>query len=264
MKNIPTTPKGILDHCTRFIASFYLETIEDHINLEICSPQCSGHFLRYYFNPLSLKNEKEREFFPNLQTYWRYKLDDPYFENDEKIKIRKETLNASLNLTKEQRDKLEKLCKMKMKEIVFDSNIHNYETNTSEFDDKILKKENLLFLIETNENNPRKLGGFISSKINEKNVGITDRKAFVFCFQNDTFFSYKLRGPLQKQAFTLFDKSDYFLFEINYSIKLFKKGDGGMVDCIIEEYGLYDDVDGPIGYSGDCFGTNQFWVIQMK
>ena len=107
MKKIQIAPKGKLDYYTKFIASFYLETIQDHINLEICSPQCSGHFLRYYFNPLSLKNEKERELFPNLQTYWRYDLDDPLFLEDKKIKFRKETINVKCNLTLKEMKQIE-------------------------------------------------------------------------------------------------------------------------------------------------------------
>ena len=46
-----------------------------------------------------------------------------------------------------------------MKDVVFDSNIHNWKVWESEFDDLILNKQNLLFLIlqGTNIENPNQI-----------------------------------------------------------------------------------------------------------
>ena len=68
-------------------------------------------------------------------------------------------LNNYQNYTNE----INKITNLKIKEILFDSEIHDWEIGTSEFDLKIFGKEKLLFLIEDTENNL--FGGFINSKI---------------------------------------------------------------------------------------------------
>ena len=53
----------------------------------------------------------------------------------------------------------------KYKEMIFDSEIHNWSKNTSEFDRIIFGKEKLIFLIEDTENNL--FGCYIDSKIDK-------------------------------------------------------------------------------------------------
>ena len=66
---------------------------------------------------------------------------------------------------------IEKWCNLKCSNIVFDSEIHNWKENESEFDTKIFGKEKLTFLIEDNENNL--FGAFVSKKIDDSS----------FCFR---------------------------------------------------------------------------------
>ena len=75
-----------LDYYAMFIASRWFETIEDHINLELSSPKWKGNLSRFYYNPISIKSEFERELFSNLQTLHLYEFDDNEFHNDERIK----------------------------------------------------------------------------------------------------------------------------------------------------------------------------------
>ena len=86
MKNLKIIPKGKMDYYSMFIATRFFETIEDYINLELSHPKWKGNLLRFYYNPISLTNEFERNLFPKLQTLHIYDDKDPLFENDNKIK----------------------------------------------------------------------------------------------------------------------------------------------------------------------------------
>ena len=104
-------------------------------------------------------------------------------------------------LKKEQKVQIENWTKMKMKEIIFDSNIHNWEVDESEFNDLILNKQNLLFLIETDDN--IKFGGFISSKINKIEDYISDENAFVFTFKDNKPMKFDIRKDKKDYVFLL-------------------------------------------------------------
>ena len=48
---------------------------------------------------------------------------------------------------------IKSISKMEVKEKIFDSDIHDWSEKTSEFNQKILNKSRLIFLIEDSENN---------------------------------------------------------------------------------------------------------------
>ena len=52
----------------------------------------------------------------------------------------------NLNNYQKYTNEINKITNLKIKEIIFDSEIHNWDKNTSEFDSKIFGKEKLLFL----------------------------------------------------------------------------------------------------------------------
>ena len=58
-----------------------------------------------------------------------------------------EKTGMKAELKKEQKVQIEDWTNLKMKDIVFDSNIHNWNKETSEFDSLILNKQNLIFFI---------------------------------------------------------------------------------------------------------------------
>ena len=78
-----------LDNYTTFIASRWFETIEDFINLELSTSKYQGNMTKFHYNPIPL-TVKTREFFDHLQTLYLYSDKDELFENDERIKPRKE------------------------------------------------------------------------------------------------------------------------------------------------------------------------------
>ena len=257
-----------------FIASFYLETIEDYINLELCSPCCLGIMERYYFNPISL-TKKTRHFFPNIQTYWRYNPNDPRFTKDKRIKIRKEFLNIKCNLNISQYNKLEEWTHKKMKEILFDTKKNNWKKDTSEFDTKIFNKKKFIILIETE--NDIKFGCYVDGKIdkyyyydNGSDSIISCLNSFVFTFKNNTIEKFDIKKDKSKYAFYLYPKSSEILFEFGYNdISIRKDNNSFKCSCIYQEEDSSFDYKGKenalIGIIGsDCFKPKRIVVIQMK
>ena len=131
-----------------------------------------------------------------------------------------------------------------MKEIVFDSNIHNWKKDESEFDDLILNKQNLLFLIETDDN--IKFGGFISSKIDGYYNYISDENAFVFTFKDNNPMKFDIEKDKKDQAFFLYEKSS--IYQNKYSS--------------FDYQGVENALTGRTGIS--CFSPKRILVIQMK
>ena len=92
-----------------------------------------------------------------------------------------------MNLNTYEIKQIEEWTNKKVGEVVFDSNIHNWRQNTSEFDSKVFNRSNLIFVVEDESGN--KFGGYVNTKIDKyywkeygqwKGQRITDPKAFVF------------------------------------------------------------------------------------
>ena len=75
---------GTLDHYTIFIASRHFETIEDFMNLELCTKRFNGNMTKFHYNPIPLTNTT-RKLFDHLQTLYIYSPNDNQFEEDPRI-----------------------------------------------------------------------------------------------------------------------------------------------------------------------------------
>ena len=74
-----------LDNYCLFIASRYLNTLRDHINLTFVSKRLKGNMEKYHYNPISLTFETIG-LFPNVETFHLYKKKDQYLEGGRIIK----------------------------------------------------------------------------------------------------------------------------------------------------------------------------------
>ena len=59
MNELIPAKKGQCDNYCIFIASFYFETLQDHIHLAMSSKRFRLTMERYHFNPISLKQKAE-------------------------------------------------------------------------------------------------------------------------------------------------------------------------------------------------------------
>ena len=132
-------------------------------------------------------------------------------------------------------NQIEEWSETKYKEMIFDSQIHDWDINTSEFDKIIFGKEKLIILIEDTNNNV--FGCYINSKIDKycyendisKGERITDANSFIFSIKNNGRSNEMIKMEIKKEwsnwAFILFKKEWGLLFDIG----------GGHDICIMKE-----------------------------
>ena len=70
------------------------------------------------------------------------------------------------NLTSKEKKQIEEWCELKCGEIIFDSDVENWPTNSSILNDKIIGKKQLVFIIEDDEN--EKFGYYLNTEIVEE------------------------------------------------------------------------------------------------
>ena len=68
-----------LDNYSLFIASRYLETVDDHINLVKISKRMEHNMDKFHYNPISV-DDVIVQFFPNIQTLHVYEEEDEYIK----------------------------------------------------------------------------------------------------------------------------------------------------------------------------------------
>ena len=178
------------------------------------------------------------------------------------IKESSKTFFSFLN-TKEIKQ-FEEWTKKKYKEILFDSNEDNWSVNTSVFDEKIMNKNNLLFLIE--DINKNKFGGFLSSTINSFDSYVTDDNAFLFSLQSNKKPNEMKKFEIKEKeyAFQLnkkIDKYDLFSFGNGFDICIHKKSyiNGGY--CFQQSF-EYEGISNAL-INDTEFIIKHFIVIQM-
>ena len=98
-------------------------------------------------------------------------------ELEEKIEI----INNSM--TNEEINKIEEWTNMNITELVFDSDNDDWTQENGVFNEKIVGKEKLVFLITDNIGN--KFGGFVNEKIVKENQWISDPNAFLFSLKKN-------------------------------------------------------------------------------
>ena len=158
--------------------------------------------------------------------------------------------------------------------ILFDSDICDWNQNSSTFDKHIWNKEKLVFLIET-ENDIR-YGGFIYSKIDKYRTvdeegnthGVEDSQSFLFSFKDNKSMKYEMKEHKKNEStFLLYDEDDDRLFIFGEcDIWVGKKGRKAY--CKQNEESLYDYQGNENALTGtengDKFDTKRIVVYQFK
>ncbi|BFU24413.1 trichohyalin, putative [Entamoeba histolytica] len=108
---------------------------------------------------------------------------------------------------------IEELTERRISNILFDSDIDDWNRNTSVFDQRIMNKEHLIIIIEDEDGN--KFGGYVNSKIDEVNDYINDSQSFVFSLESkgriEGMKKFDIRQP--EYAFYLDNQTNNYLFE---------------------------------------------------
>ena len=194
--------------------------------------------------------------------------------NEENKKLKEITEDTQQNMKTEIRC-IQKWTSTRFKEVIFDSECCDWSTRKSTFDQRILGKEKLVFIIE--DDNENMFGGFIENQIDvinddEKDEEYfrtnVDRKSFVFSLKSDETESSRFPIQLESSmnAFILENQNAKTLFRFGLNdIKIYKKHYHNKSYCEQTSFNYDDDKNVLTGKEGkdEPFGVKHIQVWQM-
>ena len=180
------------------------------------------------------------------------------YETEEQKRIREER-------EKEHKKQIEEWCQMKIGETLFDSDIDDWSQNTSVFNEKIIGKKQLLFLIEDIDG--EKFGYYLNTEIIEKYGKhiATDNKSFHFNIQSNGRIQHPMKFEIKNSnwgGYKLFKKTDsYLIFIGNISLKKksYKESYCEQDEELFDYHGIENALCGK-----EHFISKRILVIQMK
>ena len=168
---------------------------------------------------------------------------------------------------------LETLCEMKVDEIIFDSQIDDWNLNTSVFGETIFERSKFVIMIyDTNGN---VFGAYINTKIYKMNGFISDPNAFLFSLKSNERLETPMKFPIKKSddAILIYSESTSWLFSVGADdgtagwddISIMKgdcqnkkPGNG----CVQQSYNYHGIENALCGENK--FSIQKIFVIQMK
>ncbi|BFU26023.1 trichohyalin, putative [Entamoeba histolytica] len=162
---------------------------------------------------------------------------------------------------------IEELTEKRINNILFDSDIDDWNKNTSVFNQRIMNKEHIIIIIEDEEGN--KFGGYVNSKIDKVNSWIYDSKSFIFSLESngriEGMKKFDIKQP--QYAFLLCKQSNDCLFAFGIGdIRIYKENDKTISFCnqhSFEYKGISKALCGK-EYPNNYFTPKRIIVIEMK
>ena len=169
-------------------------------------------------------------------------------------------------ITQNEKRQINKWTKLKMKEVIFDSDINNCKSGKSDFDSRIMYYSNIIILIETI--NGIKFGGYISKRI-VKYGWIYDEESFLFSFYGNKNLNFPIKNNFTGNTFKYCNKKERELFKFgNNEIVIYKKGLRLDIMNWNNNYNSYKYSYGSyelIGRTGEnCVSIRRILVISMN
>ena len=185
------------------------------------------------------------------------------------IKIKRKEI-----LTSSEQKQIEEWTSLQCSEILFDSTIHNWSIETSQFDDLIMNKSKLLFIIT--ESSGEKFGYYLNTQINHymsAKVGThkTDQSSFLFNLESKGRLKQMTRFDIidVKCPYSLYKKKSEHLITLGgyEQIKLYKKEMRTICRCnqynkVFDYQGIKTALCGK--HHKNPFTMIRLCVIQMK
>ena len=104
---------------------------------------------------------------------------------------------------------LEEWTGKKVVSILFDSDNDNCEINSSDFDSKLLDKEQFVIMIESND---IYFGGYSNAKVKKNGDYIVDSQSFLFTFKDNEAMKFDLLPNRQTHSFCMYPSHEKLLF----------------------------------------------------
>ena len=182
-------------------------------------------------NPFTLKR---------MQVWQMIETDELKQKKKERETNQLQEMNEKI-LTQYQKEiqSVEKMCDLRYKELIFDTEICNWDQYTSTFDQRIYGKEQLVFLIEDTKGNM--FGGFVNEKINRyeyyqkeqmKGRSIIDENAFVFALKSE---GKEIKHPTKMNILPDEKNNAFTLYKQDWGV-LFSFGGGNDIHIMKEKY----------------------------
>ena len=173
-------------------------------------------------------------------------------------------------LTSSQMDQLEEWTELKCSDVLFDSTVDNWSCNSSVFDERIIGKKQLVFVIEDTDG--EKFGYYLNTEITDE-YGVvlpTDDKSFLFNLQSK---NNRLSKPMifkllnEEYGYRLWDKQNKSLIYLG-DIVLFKEHKKTECYCFNSEYFNYCGIKNALsgktaGYFNGNFRGNKFTIKRL-
>ncbi|BFU21534.1 predicted protein [Entamoeba histolytica] len=228
----------------------------------------------YYSDYLERKKreeEEEEEKEKKRQEEERRKEEERKKQEGERLRIMK-----GMN-TMEEMLQIEEWTNRKVGNILFDSDIDDWNKNTSVFDERVMNKEHIIIIIEDEDGN--KFGGYVDSKIDKDGYDINDSKSFLFSLESNGRMKgmkkFDIKEP--QYAFCLSNQSNDYLFAFGGGLfGLFVFGGNDIVvykenhktysrckQCSFEYEGISKALCGN-EYPDNYFTPKRIIVIEMK
>ncbi|GAB1225373.1 hypothetical protein ENUP19_0252G0005 [Entamoeba nuttalli] len=127
-------------------------------------------------------------------------------QEEERIRIIRE-----MNIV-EEIHQIEEWTNRKVGNILFDSDIDDWNYGTSIFDQRVMNKEHIIIIIEDSEGN--KFGGYVNEKIDKVDYFIKDSQSHLFSLESNGRMEEMKKFDIkyQQYAFCLLNKSHNCLF----------------------------------------------------
>ena len=156
------------------------------------------------------------------------------------------------------------LTKMRVDDVIFDSNVHNWKKRTSEFEPKLKNKENVLIIVESDKGII--FGGFVKARIQTATSSkVTDSDCFVFSTKDDVLKKFMIKSIRKREAFTLPLRTHDTLFSFGDEIDVHKQG-AIRKSKISDKQDIFDycgEDKAILGIYGE-FETKRIVAIQLK
>ena len=173
--------------------------------------------------------------------------------------------NISIDKTKEIVKQLEEWTERRIINIIFDSDIDNWNKNTSVFDQRIVNKEHIIIIIE--DTNGNIFGGYVNEKIDKVDKYINDPKSFLFSLESKGRIQGMMKFDIKQQqhAFYLYNQLSNCLFGFGYDIYIGKENNKIYSCCKQSSYEYKGITNALCGKQYPEFFTPQrIIVIEMK
>ncbi|BFU22116.1 predicted protein [Entamoeba histolytica] len=209
------------------------------------------------------KEEREKRYSDYLEMKMRKEDERKKQEQEERLQRMR-----GMSTPKYQIEQLEEWTERKVGNVLFDSDIDNWNRNTSVFDQRIMNKKHVTIIIKDSEGN--KFGGYVNEKIDKYGYDwINDSKSFVFSLESNGRIKGMMKFDIKQPqfAFYLHNQSCDCLFGFGngHDIRVCKENDktkSWCEQCSFEYKGISNTLCGKL--YPDRFTPKRIIVIEMK